>query len=312
MGSLAFREADWLTAAEKKKKEKGRMLTNIDRVQLVVENRNEAAEGWVRLLGAEHVRDDRVACLAALRSVYQVGRSEVEFLEADGTGVVAESLKARGRPHLFAAGVAAPDLDALIAHIEGTDASLTKEGNHGYVTFSEAGQNDLRFVVSERVEREPIGLIDRLYEATILEEPYQPLIDRITHLFNLDAGHYSRITSEHFKYDGYLTLFHPDELDRFEIISPTSPETTMGRFYGRQGRAFYMSFAETPHILEIEERAKEAGAGLTIDRPEGRPETEMADQMWLHPPALGGMMLGLSRPSRAWHWSGRPDRVIEL
>ncbi len=288
------------------------MLTNIDRVQLAVENRKEAAQGWITLLGAEHVRDDKIACLGALRSVYQVGSSEVEFLEADGTGAVDASLKNRGRPHLFAAGVATPDLDALIAHIEGTGASVTKEGDHGYVTYSEAGQNDLRFIVSERMEREPVGLIDRLYEATILETPCQPLIDQVTNLFGLNADHYSRITSDHFKYDGYLTLFHPDELDRFEIISPTSPETTMGRFYGRQGRAYYMSFAETPHILEIEARAKEAGAGLTIDRPEGRPETQMADQMWLHPPALGGMMLGLSRPSRAWHWSGRPDRVIEL
>ncbi len=288
------------------------MLTNIDRVQIVTDSRSEAAKGWVDLLGAEHVRDDKVACLGALRSVYQVGRSEVEFLEADGTGAIDASLKARGRPHLFAAGVATPDLEALLAHIETTSAALIKEGGQGYVTFSEAGQNDLRFVVSQRVERDPVGLIDHLYEATILEDPYQPLIDQITDLFSLNADHYSRITSEHFKYDGYLTLFHPDELDRFEIITPTSPETTMGRFYGRQGRSFYMSFAETPHILEIEARAKERGAGLTIDRPEGRPESEMADQMWLHPPALGGMMLGLSRPSRAWHWSGRPDRVIQL
>jgi hypothetical protein len=288
------------------------MLTNIDRVQLVVEDRKAAAEGWKTLLGAEHVRDDKVACLGALRSVYQVGSSEVELLEADGTGPVEASLTARGRPHLFGAGVATPDLDALVAHIEKTSAALTKEGKHAYVTFREAGQNDLRFVVSERVERAPVGLIDRLYEATILEGSYQPLIDSVTKLFGLNADHYSRITSDHFKYDGYLTLFHPDELDRFEIITPTSPETTMGRFHGRQGRAFYMSFAETPHILKIEERAKEAGAGLTVDRPEGRAETEMADQMWLHPPALGGMMLGISRPSRAWNWSGRPDRVIEL
>ena len=106
------------------------MLTNVDRVQLVVANRSEAADGWVRLLGAEHARDDKVACLGALRSVYQVGSSEVEFLEADGTGAVANSLKARGRPHLFAAGVATPDLGALIAHIEMTGASLTKEGKH--------------------------------------------------------------------------------------------------------------------------------------------------------------------------------------
>jgi hypothetical protein len=73
-----------------------------------------------------------------------------------------------------------------------------------------------------------------------------------------------------------------------------------------------MAFAETPHILAVEERAKEAGAGITVERPEGRKDTEMADQLWLHPPALGGMMLGVSRPTMAWRWSGRPERVLAL
>jgi hypothetical protein len=38
----------------------------------------------------------------------------------------------------------------------------------------------------------------------------------------------------------------------------------------------------------------------------------VADQIWLHPATLGGMMLGLSRPSMAWSWSGSPERVTEV
>lgn len=292
------------------------MLSGIDRVQLAVGDRKAAAQGWQDFLGATHVRDDHVACLGAHRSVYQVGRSHVEFLEPDGTGAIADAMSARGRPHLFAAGIATPDLDALVAHLEAKGTPLTMEGENddrqAHICYREAGANDLRFVLSATAKRSPVGLIDHLYEVTVLDTHFQSVTDAVTDLFQLDPENYSRITSEHFKYDGYLTLFGDTELDRFEVIHPTSPETTMGRFQARQGRAFYMCFAQTPHILEIETRAKETGAGITVARPEGRKESEMADQLWLHPAALGGVMLGISRPSMAWSWSGKPEQVVAL
>ncbi|PCJ70476.1 MAG: hypothetical protein COA62_07790 [Rhodobiaceae bacterium] len=292
------------------------MLSGIDRVQMAVADRKTAAQGWQDLLGAEHVRDDHVACLGAHRSVYQVGRSQVEFLEPDGTGVIEAALSARGRPHLFAAGIATPDFDALVAHLEaiGTPHTLedTPEGSQAHICYQETGENDLRFVLSKTADRAPVGLIDHLYEATILEKHFQKMADAVTKLFSLQPDNYSRITSQNFKYDGTLTLFGNKELDRFEVIHPTSPETTMGRFQTHQGRAFYMCFAETPHILEIENRAKEAGAGITVARPDGRSESEVADQLWLHPSALGGVMLGISRPTMAWSWSGKPDQVAAI
>lgn len=288
------------------------MRPEIDRVQLAVTDRREAAQGWQRLLGAEHRRDDKVACLGALRSVYQVGSSEIEFLEPDGVGIIADSLTARGRPHLFGAGVAVPDLDALTRHITALGHDCRAEGDQVHLRYAEAGANDLHMVLSPAIAREPVGLLDKLYEVTILDHDFQAMTDAVANLFRLDAGQFCRITSGNFKYDGYLTLFEADELDRFEVIHPTSPETTMGRFQSQAGRAYYMAFAETPHILEIEKRAKETGVGLTVARPEGRPESQMADQLWLHPPALGGMMLGVSRRTMAWSWSGHPDRVVDL
>jgi hypothetical protein len=287
------------------------MRPEIDRVQLAVPDRKEAASGWQSLLGAEHVRDDKVACLGAQRSVYQVGSSEIEFLEPDGTGVVANSLTQRGRPHLFGAGVSTPDFDALKAHVATMGQTCIVEGDQAHLCYSEPGANDLHIVFSAGKEREPIGLLDKLYEVTILDSDFQKMTDAIAALLQLNADQFCRITSSNFKYDGYLTLFKPGELDRFEVIHPTSSETTMGRFQTRQGRAYYMSFAETPHILEIERRAKEAGAGITVSRPDGKSESEMADQLWLHPAALGGMMLGISRRTMAWSWSGSPERVVE-
>lgn len=288
------------------------MRTEIDRVQLAVGNRKEAAQGWQTLLGAEHVRDDKVACLGALRSVYQVGSSEIEFLEPDGVGSVEKSLTARGRPHLFGAGVSCPDLEAVKAHVATMGQECTTEGDQAHLRYAEAGTNDLHIVLSQTTAREAVGLLDKLYEVTILDTHFQKMTDAIAALFQVDPQQFSRITSDNFKYDGYLTLFKPGELDRFEVIHPTSPETTMGRFQGRQGRAYYMAFAETPHILEIESRAKEAGAGLTVSRPENRSTADMADQLWLHPPALGGMMLGVSRRTMAWNWSGSPERVEDV
>ena len=87
---------------------------------------------------------------------------------------------------------------------------------------------------------------------------------------------------------------------------------TMGRFLDRQGPVLYMAFAETANLSEIEARIAERHPdrpGMTVDRPEGRRPDQVADQIWVHPATLGGMMLGLSRPSMAWSWSGHPERV---
>jgi hypothetical protein len=82
----------------------------------------------------------------------------------------------------------------------------------------------------------------------------------------------------------------------------------MGRFFARAGAAFYMAFAESGALAAIEARARERGDGITLVPPE-RPAGRAADTAFLHPPALGGMMLGLSRPTMAWQWSGHPERV---
>ena len=34
-----------------------------------------------------------------------------------------------------------------------------------------------------------------------------------------------------------------------------------------------------------------------------------ADTLFLHASTLGGIMLGISRPTQAWQWSGHPERV---
>ncbi|MBV9331640.1 MAG: hypothetical protein JOZ55_08820, partial [Alphaproteobacteria bacterium] len=131
-------------------------------------------------------------------------------------------------------------------------------------------------------------------------------------LFGLESSRFADITSETFGYSGVLTLFREGALHRFEVITPLDQSKTMGRYHAREGASFYMAFAESARMAHIERKAKASAAGITVDRPKTRDERRTADQLWLHPSALGGAMLGISRPSMAWRWSGRPERVVSI
>ena len=143
----------------------------------------------------------------------------------------------------------------------------------------------------------------------LLSDDTSGITRQMNALFGLDDSNYTEIISDRFGYRGTLTLFEKDKLDRLEVIQPTKPGTTMDRFFRKFGQSLYMAFAETSNINLIGERAAAAGAGFTLDRPDDRPPQLPSDQLWLHPSVLGGMMLGLSRPSMAWFWSGKPERV---
>ena len=79
------------------------MLTLLDRVQVVVANRQATTAAFARLLDTEVMHQDTVRCLGAQRTVLALGTSEVELLEPDGTGAAADFL-ARTQGGLFAAG----------------------------------------------------------------------------------------------------------------------------------------------------------------------------------------------------------------
>lgn len=284
------------------------MLTEIDRVQLATPDAGAAAVRWQALLGAVEVGRDKVAALGARRITLRAGISDVELLEPDGAGVVEFELKRRGRAHLFAAGASSPDADGVAAHAQAQGAEHRREGRQHYLQFPLEGA-PIRFVISPPATRERAGDLDFLYEATVLAADQAAAVNCIARVFALDELHFTTITSEQFGYTGVLTLFRAGLLHRFEVITPTDMAKTMGRFYARERCSFYMAFAESARMADIEAHAREQAAGLTVDRPAGRAAAKTADQIWLHPPALGGMMLGISRPSMAWRWSGHPERV---
>ena len=115
----------------------------------------------------------------------------------------------------------------------------------------------------------------------------------------LDASRFCPIESDHWGYTGTLTLFDPPaHLDRIEITQTTQP-LAMGRFYDRRGESVYMCYAETENTAPIVAALEERGARYTAGREDG------GGNIFIHPPALCGMLMGISRTNLAWTWSGR-------
>lgn len=285
------------------------MLTRIDRIQLAVPDRAEAARGWVELLGAAHHGDDRVACLGALRGRYRLGTGWVEVLQPDGDGPVADALSRRGRGHLFAAGAATADLEGLIDRLRRRGVEPVQEGHQVHLSEADSGGHGLRLVVSRDDPGERAGLLGHFYEVTNLVHDAPTAVSHYAELFGLDPSQFQPIASEAYGYTGTLTLFAPGHLDRLEVITPTVADNTMGRFFSKAGESLYMAFAEAPDLVALEERLMAAGAGFTAE-PRGPARDERGPHtIFIHPAALGGMMLGLSRPTYAWRWSGHPERV---
>ncbi len=283
------------------------MLNRIDRLQVAVPDRVAAQKCWTQMLGAEPAGEDRVACLGALRTRLRLGNGFIELLEPDGAGLLSDSVAKRGA-HLYAAGATTDDLDALVAHLRSQGLGLSMEGDQAFVDPGAAGNVGFRVVLGPEEERDTVGDIDFFYETTLLVADATDAAASCARIFALDPDVFVPISSDEYGYAGTLTLFDRDRLGRFEVISPNKPDKTMGRFFARFGESFYMAFAESHTLADIESRARDLGAGFTLVPPkENRPGG--ADTVFLHAAALGGMMLGISRPTQAWQWSGHPERV---
>jgi catechol 2,3-dioxygenase-like lactoylglutathione lyase family enzyme len=285
------------------------MLTEVDRLLVATPDAAAAAAAWRSVLGAEEVHSGPAPALGAYRTVVRAGRSDVEFLQPDGTGAIADALSRRGRAHVWAAGAASPDPGAVAGTARAAGARVGSEGDRVHVELEIEGA-PIRFVISPEAERAPAGRLDFLYEATVLAADQAGAVARIRDAFGLDESVFTTITSEMFGYTGVLTLFRAGQLHRFEVITPIDRDKTMGRYHAREGACFYMGFAEASDLLDVERQIRPGG--VTIDRPEGRRADQAPDQVWIHPPTLGGVMLGVSRPSMAWMWSGHPERVLPV
>jgi hypothetical protein len=283
------------------------VLTHVDRIQLAVADRNAAATAFARLLGATPIGEDAVAPLAARRTALAIGTAAIELLEPDGAGAVAGHLERRG-PGLFAAGFATPALDALRARLVARGVSFAEAGDQLYLDAAATGGHGLRCVVSPTRDTgaPPTAMISHLYEVTNLVEDAAAASRAYADLFDLAAERFCPIESAAFGYRGVLTMFDPEtRLDRIECITPYDFAKTMGRFMRKRGESLYMCFGEAHDLAPIVARLEEHAPRDWSPVDESAPDT-----IFIHPRALAGLLMGVSRTTVGWSWSGHPERVL--
>lgn len=278
------------------------MLSYVDRVQLVVPDPAAAVQTWQDLFAAEKTGEGFSNFLNANITTVRAGATDFEFLEPVGPGPAADFAAAR-RQGLYGVGFSAPSLLNIVRHFDSSRVPFVEED--GRIYLRPGATHGMPTVVSQEGSRERAGIIRHVYEVTNVVRDWQDTAAHYTRIFGLDPTRYSRIKSHNFGYDGTLTLFNPpDRLDRIEITQ-TNAEGAMDRFYRKNGPSLYMCYIETDDVPALAERLDARGA--RYEHSDRSPEVGL----FIHPSALHGMLMGVSRTNFAWVWSGRPELAGE-
>jgi len=279
------------------------MLKRVDRVQIAVRDNASAERVVAEVFGGKLLRRDDLSILRAKRSTMQAGSSLIELLEPDGAGPTADFV-AKYDGGLFGAGFSIEDLDAAARHLEANGVRFERAA--GQVYLDPRATFGINAVLSTHHERNPVGAIKWIYEVTNVVGDWRAASDRYAKIFNLDASKFSPITSPEFGYTGTLTLFNPPErLDRIEISQITDYEKAMGRFRRKRGDSLYMFFVETDDVDALAKRLAARGSKFA---PRPRDKAGMPE-LFIHPTAFNGVLVGVSRSEQAWMWSGDPERA---
>jgi 4-hydroxyphenylpyruvate dioxygenase-like putative hemolysin len=279
------------------------MLKRVDRVQIAVRENAVAERAVAEVFGGELLRRDALSILHAKRSTMQAGSSLIELLDADGAGPIADFVAKYGGG-LYGAGFSVEDIDAAARQLDANEVRYERAAGQLYLdpraTFG------INAVLSAHHERNPVGAIKCIYEVTNVVADWRVAAGRYAKIFGLDASKFSPITSPEFGYTGTLTLFNPPErLDRIELSQITDHDKAMGRFHRRRGDSLYMFFVETDDVDALAQRLEARGSKFA---PRPRDQAGMPE-LFIHPSAFNGVLVGVSRTEHAWTWSGDPERA---
>jgi catechol 2,3-dioxygenase-like lactoylglutathione lyase family enzyme len=275
------------------------MLTRVDRMLLAVKDRNEAEATFRDVLGAKKTGEDKSARFNASRTTVQAGISEFELLQPEGDGPVQQHLERWGEG-LFAAGFSTPDVNGVASRLKDKGIAFSDESGRLHIGPSQTP--GMRTIISPDAERQPEGRISWLYEVTNIVDDHEAAATFYTGAFGLDPARFSPIASKDYGYTGQLLLYDPPaRLDRIELSQITDPARAMGRFAGKRGQSIYMCYVETADVPGIIQALDKRGARHS-GRSDGNP-----DGLFIHPTALHGTLMGVSRTNLAWRWSGRPE-----
>jgi len=279
------------------------MLKRVDRVQIAVRDSAAAERVVAEVFGGELIRRDDLSILHAKRATMQAGTSIVELLQPDATGPIADFV-AKYDGGLYGAGFSVEDIDAAARHFEANDIRF--ERTAGQLFLDPKTTLGLNAVISTHHERNPVGAIKWIYEVTNVVGDWRAASERYAKIFSLDASKFSPITSDEFGYTGTLTLFNPPaRLDRVEISQITDYQKAMGRFHRKRGDALYMFFVESDDVDALAKRLEARGSKFA---PRPRDKAGMPE-LFIHPTAFNGVLVGVSRTEQAWMWSGDPERA---
>ncbi len=285
------------------------MAHTLERVLISVPNKDVAkdvAGRWTNLLDAEEAGEKSYRAIDADCVTVRVGCRDLDILWPTAeTSPVQTHLSTIGSGP-FAAGVGVADLDAFRTHLKSIDVTPADDGNMLFLSADATGIEGLRIMVSGQTSNSPAGRMKNLYEVTHLTADGERDADAIARLLHTPRGHFVHIASEQYGYSGNLTLFDPEKLDRIETITPTDLSKTMGRFFDRFGPSLYMCYGEAEDVGAIRARLRDQAP----DDWTGTLEGDNPDGLFIHPKALGGVMLGVSRVTHAWTWSGYPERRV--
>jgi hypothetical protein len=260
------------------------MLERTDRIGLVVPDADTAAETYRRLFDTNVVGDQEDRLTAARRVTLQWGRDQVELHEPRGDGPAADFI-ARGRRGIFSGGFALADPGACAARLERQGVRVHQESADRYVVLPQ-DLDGTGVVLSKRVERERVGLNDKIWQITYAVPRLREAVTRYSRLFGVEDDFTNYYHSDHFGYDGAITWFEARDgglLDSLEYLEPTDPAAAVARFVERCGAGIYMCSIESDAFPEIRRRVEAGGPGWDGDRAAA----------FIHPRRLHGLLVGL-------------------
>ncbi len=285
------------------------MLHTVDRILVAVRSLDEAEKNYTHVLAAHPVGEFHSAFLNAQVRRMALGSSEVELCQPTGDGPVQSHLDRFGEG-LFQGGVTVDDTAAFEQHLRAISVGFSHADDRLYLNSDDL--HGLPLTVSAeptpRRLRAP-GPIEFLYELTmVLRSPWQEIASRYNAGLGLQPDRMVDISFPRFGYDGTLMMFDPDRLDRIELSEAHDPAFAMGRFSAKRGDALYMCYVQTDDLQDVIDRLDQHNSRWTrrTQTPQER------DGLWIHPSTLNGVLMGVSRHSLAWQWSGRPERVQAL
>lgn len=286
------------------------MFKRTDRVLVAVRDLDHAAKNYYDVLGAVSIDEVDSRLLDGRVRTLQLGSSQVELCcPTMSDGLIAEHLDRFGEG-LFCGGVTVSDIDACRQEFHDKGIRYSEEGNRLYPDKTD--MFGLALAVSEEQEQPEhlySGPVDYLYEITqVLETAWQTVADHYVERIGLNGESFVGITFPRFGYEGVLMKFNEDRLDRIELSEAHDPAFPMGRFVKKRGDALYMCYIETNDLADVIARLEARGNKWT------RRTTTPVEQdgLWIHPSSLNGVLLGVSRRTLAWGWSGKPALVQPL